>query len=77
MKKNNITKVKCKVCGNKFEALAINRYTARKFCFPSVTLHDAFDCPICGCQCIVGIREETVGIKEDTDNEVQPDTCDC
>ena len=74
--------IKCSVCGNEFEALAVNRYTAREiaglFSFTSATLYDAFDCPRCGCQCIVGARKEAVPCsKEDEDNEVQSETCDC
>lgn len=51
----------CKVCGNKFELKKENRYTASRresiFCIP--TYYDAFDCPVCGCQNIVGVRESS------------------
>ena len=47
----------CDVCGNKFPLLASNLYYV-----PSVQLlgkawRECFDCLVCGCQNIVGIRE--------------------
>lgn len=73
--------IKCSVCGNEFEPLAVNRYTVKEiaglFSF-QITLYDAFDCPECGCQCIAGTRKEAVQCyKEDKNNEVQSETCDC
>ena len=52
---------KCSVCGRRFRLLAKNRYVVVK---PLVGLnnliqggvyHNAFDCPHCGCQNIVGV----------------------
>ena len=56
----------CKVCGRDFALMAEEHYTTKS---PSKTglsalvggdeqLHDAFDCPHCGCQNIVGTREK-------------------
>ena len=75
------TRIKCNVCGCKFEALAENRYTAREIAgmlsFVSPTLYDAFDCPRCGCQCIAGVRKESVdNPEEDECSEVQPESND-
>ena len=56
-------KYKCKVCGKKFELSINNRYTViNKKAFieaiiSSSTEYDAFDCPYCGCQNIVNVRE--------------------
>lgn len=58
----------CKICKRRFELKSENRYTAVKVetIFPlRTTSHDAFDCPHCGCQNIIGIRErEEVKINE-------------
>lgn len=53
---------KCKVCGKRFILSAENKYTIprREICDMAVVLHscyEAFDCPKCGCQNIVNIRE--------------------
>jgi hypothetical protein len=49
----------CKVCGHEFELKKENRYlsTWQNPIFGSFTLHECFDCPICGCQNIVSQRE--------------------
>lgn len=55
--------MKCKVCGKRFKLLKENRYEVVKIpvglnCLTegSVT-YEAFDCPRCGCQNIVNIKE--------------------
>lgn len=59
-------KYQCKTCKGVFMLKAENRYTAEKFersglailaNGANTTYFDAFDCPFCGCQNIVGIRE--------------------
>ena len=59
--------IHCKICKWRFELKKPNRYTAVKtesfFPLKSV-LYDAFDCPHCGCQNIVGIRESEVKSNE-------------
>lgn len=56
----------CKVCGRDFALMAEEHYTTKEFKATGVVaafsstepkMHDAFDCPHCGCQNIVGIRE--------------------
>ena len=66
--------MKCKVCGKRFKLLAENKYIAieTKTAFESLAKSpknfECFDCPKCGCQNIVNIREETLDTKEsDTD----------
>lgn len=55
--------IHCKICKRRFELKKPFRYVAVKtesiFPLKSV-LYDAFDCPHCGCQNIVGIRESEV-----------------
>ena len=62
---------KCNVCGRRFRLLAKNRYEVVKRpaglnCLTQGTVYyNAFDCPHCGCQNIVGVLEkETIDIKE-------------
>lgn len=59
-------KYRCKICKGVFMLKAENHYTAEKsersgFALlangAGTTYFDAFDCPFCGCQNIVGIRE--------------------
>lgn len=56
-------KRKCKVCGKRFKLEKSNRYEVVKnpvglqVLTQSSTTYEAFDCPVCGCQNIVGIRE--------------------
>lgn len=63
--------LKCPVCGYEFAALADNRYTVDgahnygRFNYLRDTTivdgkHDAFDCPMCGCQMVVHPRLRTV-----------------
>ena len=55
---------KCNVCGRRFRLLAKNRYEVvrRPIGFSCLTegtvYYNAFDCPYCGCQNIVGILEK-------------------
>ena len=60
--------MKCRICGKEFELKKENLYTAREECTTGlaliaenkeVDLFDAFDCPFCGCQNIVGKRKRT------------------
>lgn len=59
--------IHCKICKRRFELKKPFRYVAVKtesiFPLKSV-LYDAFDCPHCGCQNIVGIRESEVKSNE-------------
>lgn len=58
--------MKCKVCGKRFKALKENRYEAIKrpsginIIVEDSIIYEAFDCPKCGCQNIVNIREEKI-----------------
>lgn len=54
--------IKCKVCKKRFSPKKENKYIVQEI--PTVTnvftgtkAFEAFDCPKCGCQNIVGIRE--------------------
>lgn len=56
--------MKCKVCGKRFKLISSNRYEVVKTpvgfnCLieGSVT-YEAFDCPKCGCQNIVNVKED-------------------
>ncbi len=55
---------KCNICGRRFKLLAKNRYEVvrRPVGFTGLTerttYFNAFDCPHCGCQNIVGILEK-------------------
>lgn len=55
---------KCSVCGKRFRLLAKNRYEVVKIpvgfnCLTQGTIYyNAFDCPHCGCQNIVGVLEK-------------------
>lgn len=56
---------KCNVCGRKFRLLSKNRYEIEKRpvglnCLTEgITYYNAFDCPYCGCQNIVGVLEKS------------------
>lgn len=58
--------MKCKICGKRFKLIKENRYLATENTgvLAAMTkppkIFEAFDCPRCGCQNIVNIREETV-----------------
>lgn len=56
----------CKVCGRDFPLIIENHYIARKATTTGLSiivekkepsLFDAFDCPHCGCQNIMNVRE--------------------
>lgn len=55
---------KCNVCGRRFRLLAKNRYEVVKnpvglSCLTQGSVYfNAFDCPYCGCQNLVGIFEK-------------------
>ena len=57
---------KCNVCGRRFRLLAKNRYEVVRELTPSgfnifargTVYYNAFDCPHCGCQNIVGVLEK-------------------
>lgn len=65
---------KCNACGRRFRLLAKNRYEVVKSpvgleCLAKGTVYfNAFDCPRCGCQNIVGVIEK----KKVRDIEEQP-----
>ena len=58
--------MKCKICGKEFELKKENKYLATEKIAAFGTLSkipktfEAFDCPHCGCQNIVNIREKEV-----------------
>ncbi len=66
-KKNKIEinvekKYTCKVCGNDFDLLADNKYVVQEVKGISGITNgckkfECFDCPKCGCQNVVNIRE--------------------
>lgn len=57
---------RCATCGKRFRLLAKNRYEIAKRpvglnCLTQATVYfNAFDCPHCGCQNIVGVVEKDV-----------------
>ena len=59
----NYKKIKCRVCGHKFQAEKKNLYFATKnqgvvdALSKGQTIIECFDCPMCGCQQMVGVRE--------------------
>lgn len=58
--------MKCKICGKRFKLIKENRYLAEEKigaleCLKKASkTFEAFDCPYCGCQNIVNIREGEV-----------------
>ncbi len=56
--------MKCKICGKRFKLMKENRYLATEKigALEGLTkaskIFEAFDCPHCGCQNIVNIREK-------------------
>ena len=58
--------IKCKVCNKRFKAIAQRRYEVIKEPAPlealtkTATIFEAFDCPRCGCQNIVNVRETEI-----------------
>ena len=67
--------MKCKICGKRFKLIKENRYLAEEKigaleCLKKASkTFEAFDCPYCGCQNIVNIREG-----EETKSEVENET---
>ena len=55
--------MKCKVCGKRFSPNKENRYEIMRFprgvevLYERAKILECFDCPKCGCQNIVNIRE--------------------
>jgi len=72
-----IRKNKCKKCGYKFHLIKDNLYIVKQrlsvteALTKSPIVAEAFDCPMCGCQNIVGIREERM--KVDNENASEED----
>lgn len=71
--------MKCKTCSRRFRLLAKNRYEIVKqpvgfeALTKDVTYYNAFDCPHCGCQNIVGIVEKDGVVSDEkkvTDDEI-------
>lgn len=62
---------KCNACGRRFKLQKENKYLVKKIptlaeCFTDrVTVFECFDCPKCGCQNIVNIREGIEEIKDE------------
>ena len=72
--------MKCHVCGTEFPAIRERHYIARDLTKTGVAaafastdepgLHDSFDCPNCGCQCIAQSRKRTFTPLELSDEEL-------
>ena len=60
--------MKCKVCGNRLKLNISNRYevVVTPVGFACLTerakVFEAFDCPVCGCQNIVNVKEVSTNI---------------
>ena len=71
--------MKCKVCGKKFGLTADKRYEVVKrptglACLTvSPVTYEAFDCPHCGCQNVVNVREENYNTFTSTDEAEEED----
>lgn len=58
--------MKCKVCGKRFKLLKEKRYevtnvtTTITALIGTNTVNEAFDCPKCGCQNVVNVRNKGV-----------------
>ena len=70
--------MKCKVCGKRFKLQADKRYEVLKkpdgfavaFSGKGLVCYECFDCPRCGCQNAVNIREKTIKeIEYKTEND--------
>lgn len=85
-------KMMCEICSSEFtpEEIGKNHYIARDnvvIGLAAITkttehkLYDAFDCPVCKCQNIIGERKRSnaiIDIKETEDNEDESeDDCEC
>ena len=64
-------KISCNICKEKFEPRKENKYVVSRtnFITKAAEYCDAFDCPFCGCQTVVGSRLKRVGCKEESDSE--------
>lgn len=72
--------MKCKICGERMRLKSENRYEVIEkpvgfdCLVKGITTYEAFDCPNCGCQNIVGIRKpkfeekKCENTKEDSDD---------
>lgn len=66
---------KCNICGKRFRLLKENRYEVSRSpvglnCLTQgTTYYNAFDCPHCGCQNIVGVFEKEKVKSENEDDE--------
>ena len=71
--------MKCKVCGKKFKLTADKRYEVVKrpvgfSCLTTAPVtYEAFDCPHCGCQNVVNVREENYNTFTSTDEAEDED----
>lgn len=68
--------LECKCCKEKFNAKAEKHYIARDNDVCGIvlnreepTLYDAFDCPKCGCQIIIGERKRPYIAPKEEDND--------
>ena len=65
-----VEKYKCKICGFRFYTNKLDRYTVGDNGGLVQSLangnkkYDAFDCPLCGCQTVVGERLDRVEDKQ-------------
>ncbi len=63
---------RCKVCGRWMRLKKENRYLVTKrptglnILCEAPTVYECFDCPTCGCQNIVNVREDDGTIRDDT-----------
>lgn len=63
-------KAKCKVCKHKFALSKEMLYVVQEvvcgvnIIVPQTKMFDAVDCPKCGCQLLLNIREPAVDVKE-------------
>ena len=65
-------RISCKVCSFKFVPYAEKRYEVCKHGIAAIagnSVFEAFDCPLCGCQNIVGIRELRYEEPEDDEED--------
>lgn len=70
---------KCKVCNEFFELKKEDRYDVTKLpaggtfgtLFSNPVAYDAFDCPYCGCQNIVNVRETHTSVPEPEEGDTE------
>lgn len=59
--------MKCKVCNKRFKPLAENRYEVATLApagLLGVQTVECFDCPRCGCQNVVNVREGSANVSK-------------